>query len=290
MRSTCYYINEVFIGLGRRNQLTVMDFPKHKLLIVCLFIIVTLFQSCMVYENRPVSVEEASNYHDRRIKITTVDGNEHKVNWIEEKNENVVSIKNTKRTQISNSKLLQIKTVGSNPTPISLDSAYNHRGAIEILQNDNKGRLQSAEYTNIKWDGNHIIGLQKIRKNTATIVIPSNQIEVIQIQYFRPLNNINVNLMGDAGIFAIMYERLIPVSSNFFLTGKIGVGRSEEFQLCIYGTCDFPPPDKYTLVPFQITGNIGSGRHFFEFETWIVKGLTQSERRHRTGQPEECRA
>jgi len=228
-------------------------------------ILVVLFQSCMVYEKRPVSIEQASNYNDRRIKITTIDGNEQMVNWIEGKDENVVSIKNTKRTQISNSHLMQIKTVGSKPTPISLDSAYKHKGVIEILQNDNKGRLESAEYIYIKNGGNNIIGIQGIRKNTAKIVIPNDEIKEIQIQYFRPLNNINLNLLGDAGGYSIMYERLIPISPNFFLTGKLGVGRATEFQMCLFGPCDLPPPDKYTIIPLQLTGNIGGGRHFFEF-------------------------
>lgn len=262
MLSISYHIHEVFIGLCKRNQFKVMCFPKHQKLILCFSVSLALFQSCIVYEKQPVSIKQASKYDDRRIKITTIDGNEQNVNWIEGKDENVVSIKNTKRTHISNSSILQIKTVGSKPTKISLDSAYNHKGVIKIFQNNIHGRLQSAKYINIKWDGNHLIGLQEIRKDTATVVIPTNQIEEIQIQSDRPLNNINLNLLGDAGGIAIMYERLFPISPNFFFTGKLGVGRAREFQLC-FGPCE--PPDKYTIIPLQLTGNIGGGRHFFEF-------------------------
>ncbi|MGB4204332.1 MAG: hypothetical protein WBJ84_01800 [Bacteroidales bacterium] len=38
------------------------------------------------------------------------------------------------------------------------------------------------------------------------------------------------------------------------------MGYNEEFQV-FFG----PPPEKYATIPHHITGNLGKGRHFFEF-------------------------
>lgn len=78
-----------------------------------------------------------------------------------------------------------------------------------------------------------------------------------------PESNINLNLLGDASLISINYERLFFVNSTSFLTGKIGVGYNEEFQLCIWGPCS--PSEKYLTIPHHITGNLGSGRRFIEF-------------------------
>jgi hypothetical protein len=90
----------------------------------------------------------------------------------------------------------------------------------------------------------------------------------------RSKNNINVNLFGDASAISINYERLFLISSHCFITGKIGIGYNEEFKLTIWGPTS--PPEKYLTLPFHITGNLGKGRHFFEFglgET-IINGKT----------------
>ena len=79
----------------------------------------------------------------------------------------------------------------------------------------------------------------------------------------RPLNNININLLGDASRVSINYERQFLVSTTFNLTSKLGLGYNQEYQLCLGGGCG--PPDKYFTLPHHITGNLGKGRHFFEF-------------------------
>ncbi|NHK29701.1 MAG: hypothetical protein FK730_00015 [Asgard group archaeon] len=78
----------------------------------------------------------------------------------------------------------------------------------------------------------------------------------------RPQNNINLNLLGDASIFSVSYERIFFISSNFFLTGKLGLGYNEEFRLCLFGSC--PPTEKHLTIPHHITGNLGIERHLFE--------------------------
>ncbi|MCU0461434.1 MAG: hypothetical protein MUF36_05390 [Bacteroidales bacterium] len=87
----------------------------------------------------------------------------------------------------------------------------------------------------------------------------------------RPLNNFNLNLLGEASLISFNYERLLFISPKFFLTGQLGIGYNEEFQLF-----DNSPPEKYTIISHHITGNYGKMRHFFEFGLFgaIVSGKT----------------
>jgi hypothetical protein len=90
----------------------------------------------------------------------------------------------------------------------------------------------------------------------------------------RPINNINLNICGDASIISLNYERLFLINQNFFITGKLGIGYNQEFQICLFGTCS--PPEDYLTIPHHITGNLGKGRHFLEFGLGgtIINGKT----------------
>ena len=79
----------------------------------------------------------------------------------------------------------------------------------------------------------------------------------------RPLNSIYTNLLGDASLISVNYERLYSLSPTFILSSKVGLGYNIDFQLCLFGTC--PPPKEYLIIPHHITGNIGERRVFFEF-------------------------
>jgi hypothetical protein len=90
----------------------------------------------------------------------------------------------------------------------------------------------------------------------------------------RPINNIDLNICGDASIISLNYERLFLIKQFFFITGKLGIGYNEEFKVCAFGPCS--PPEKYITIPHHITGNLGKGRHFFEFGIGgtIINGIT----------------
>jgi hypothetical protein len=76
------------------------------------------------------------------------------------------------------------------------------------------------------------------------------------------MENINLNLLGDASIVSANYEKLFQSGSFFLITGKVGLGYNREFQLCVFGPC--PAPHDYITVPHHITGIFGRGRHFAE--------------------------
>ncbi|MFD2515934.1 hypothetical protein ACFSRY_18830 [Pontibacter locisalis] len=78
----------------------------------------------------------------------------------------------------------------------------------------------------------------------------------------RPQNNIYINLLGDASIVSLNYDRLLFISQGFFFSGKVGVGYNEEFSICSSEGCS---PEQFITVTHHVTGNLGKGRHFAEF-------------------------
>lgn len=83
------------------------------------------------------------------------------------------------------------------------------------------------------------------------------------IDSVRPVDGIAINLLGDASMVSVNYEKLFLIKKTFFITGELGLGYNEESQLCLFGSCS--TPDKYLTIPHHITGNVGRGKHFFEF-------------------------
>ncbi len=79
----------------------------------------------------------------------------------------------------------------------------------------------------------------------------------------RPLNNVYVNLYGDASLISINYERLYFVSSKVFLAGKLGLGSNEESDL----TSSVAPEEaeSFTTIPHHFTANFGRKRSSLEF-------------------------
>lgn len=114
---------------------------------------------------------------------------------------------------------------------------------------------------------NRII-INNMKKTILTLLLASYGILLFaqnnnDSNHIRPGNGIYLNLLGDASLISINYEKLFFVSSNFIVTGKSGLGYNEKFQICFGGPCW--EPKRYVTVPHHITGNIGEGRNFLEF-------------------------
>jgi len=75
----------------------------------------------------------------------------------------------------------------------------------------------------------------------------------------RPLDGVHFNLLGDASLISIHFEKLFPINKNLFITSKLGLGYSAEllnFQ---------PRPAKsFVTIPFHLTTIIGGRRSFAE--------------------------
>ena len=78
----------------------------------------------------------------------------------------------------------------------------------------------------------------------------------------RPANSVYMNLLADASLISINYERLFPINTYMFFCASIGVGYNEEFKICIFGPC--APARTYRTIPHRITFNVGKRKNFFE--------------------------
>ena len=68
-----------------------------------------------------------------------------------------------------------------------------------------------------------------------------------------PLNSIYFNVLGDAALFSINYDRLFLVNPTFAISGKLGMGVNVDLNLCFWADCD--PPNTYAIIPHHVTGN-----------------------------------
>jgi hypothetical protein len=105
-------------------------------------------------------------------------------------------------------------------------------------------------------------------KKTILTTIIALSVTILFAQYkrhfnyanIRPLNNINLNILGEASLFSVNYERLFLNTSNFFLAPGFGLGVYEELEGLF-----FSGGSAYVCIPHHITANLGIEKHFFEF-------------------------
>lgn len=82
--------------------------------------------------------------------------------------------------------------------------------------------------------------------------------------FHRPTNNIYLNLLGDASIVSLNYEKLFPIDKGFIIAAKIGLGYNAADPICISFGNPCPPPPKFLTIPIHITTNFGKKRSMFE--------------------------
>jgi hypothetical protein len=75
----------------------------------------------------------------------------------------------------------------------------------------------------------------------------------------RPVNNINLSVLGDVSLFGINYERIFFLRPHLALTGRAGTGIFMDLHLF-----SSKPADKYIAFPHHFSVLLGQGRHFFE--------------------------
>ena len=151
---------------------------NHLKLIAYFFAISIVLQSCVIYNSSSSSINEASEYNNGRIKIKTTEGTEYIFRWIEEKDGNIVSIKNTEKTFLKAERILEAKTAGPDPITISFDSLFTYKGAMVITAKDDKDKLQNYNFYKIETQNNLVHGFTKLAGDTTTVLIPKDQIRI----------------------------------------------------------------------------------------------------------------
>ena len=79
----------------------------------------------------------------------------------------------------------------------------------------------------------------------------------------RPSNNININLIGDASIISINYEKHLFITQNILLTTKLGLGYNIATNFC--NDYDCFSQVNFITIPHHLTVNFGKESHFLEF-------------------------
>ncbi|MBK9255188.1 MAG: hypothetical protein IPM42_06830 [Saprospiraceae bacterium] len=77
-----------------------------------------------------------------------------------------------------------------------------------------------------------------------------------------PLNSYYVNILGDASLISINYERILLKNSKGLIAAKVGLGYGREFEICLFGNCS--SEQSFLTIPHHITKSFGSRNKFFE--------------------------
>lgn len=144
--------------------------------------ILMLFQSCVIYENVTYDLDNLSQYHNQKIKITTSDGSIYKLRWYEQTDTSIISIANTERHFINAENIQQIKTLDPYSVVISIDDALNYDGILAVSVKNNHGKIKEHTFIEFTLRDNSIQGLTKIGGDTTTLVIYKDQIKNFKVQ------------------------------------------------------------------------------------------------------------
>ena len=178
--------------------------------LIAFFVVFSILsQGCLVvYKTKPLSLEEASGYENKKMKMFTKDGNKYKFRKIKETDGNVVIINNLKEVSIPFSEIIQINTINHEKTYISLNSAYNYDGIVKVIGKNSEGDLYNFKLINIEKGDGKIIGDKITKKDTANVVLPIKQIEKIKVKDNTHSAVANVTL-GVGIVIATFYAMVI---------------------------------------------------------------------------------
>ncbi len=104
-----------------------------------------------------------------------------------------------------------------------------------------------------------VLTLSLILSGTSLLLTGQEKSDTIS----RPLNNFSLNLLGEASIISLNYERLFPLGKLFLLSAKLGVGTNADWCGIIH--CEENYKAKHAITfPHHITLNFGKKKAFFE--------------------------
>lgn len=159
-----------------------------------------LFQSCLAYNKNSSTIEEAFSEKDMPVKIITVDGNKYTLRWFEEMEGNLVSMKNVKREYLNKKEIVQIVLLDPAPHVVSLDLAVKHHGTFQLLTKDDKNRYNSHKFIRLSENDEIITGYKMKGKDTLTVIIPTDQIEMIQLKDKNKSSNHTTGLVAGVAL------------------------------------------------------------------------------------------
>lgn len=223
MKPTCInnYITDCPIIKPKKSnhEKAMIYFLKHFKGIAYFLIMLILFQSCVAYNKNTSTIEEASSDKEMPIQIITKDGNEYKLRWIEEKDDNIFSIMDTKREHIDKNDIVDFVIFDPEPKVVSLELALKNQGTVRILTRGKSGIYNTYEYLGISESDELITGYKMTGKDTLTFIIPIDQIEKIHIRDKMKSSVRTAGLVVGVGLVAVLFVGYL-VGIHRLITGE----------------------------------------------------------------------
>lgn len=141
-----------------------------------LFASLILLQSCVVYKSKPTSIEEATKYNSRYIKVKIFEGDNYIFRWINEESDAISSQYGTRRAVIDTSRIKKIIIYDPDPREVQLHEALNYKGIKRFVSKDYDYKFFKVEERN-----DNLFGYLLNGRDTTSIVIPKENIEAIKL-------------------------------------------------------------------------------------------------------------
>jgi len=149
---------------------------KHLKPIAYLFASLILLQSCVVYKSKPTSIEKATKYNSRHIKVKTFEDGNYIFRWINEDSATISSQYGTRRAVIDTSRIKSIIIYDPDPREAQFSEALIHKGMMRFVTKDYDYKFFKVEERN-----DNIYGYLLNGRDTTSIVIPKENIEAIKL-------------------------------------------------------------------------------------------------------------
>ena len=149
------------------------------------------------------------------IKIIDKGGHEYKLRWIEEQDGNIFSIKNTKRVYFNKNDIGQVILVDPEPRVVPIDQALNHQSVIRLLIKDDKDNYNRHQFIRISESDEIITGYKMTENDTLTVMIPIDQIEMIQLKDKKRSNGRTAGLVVGVGAAVIVVVGTAAMANSF---------------------------------------------------------------------------
>jgi len=168
----------------------------------------------VAYHSAPASVRKAELQEKGRIKIKTFEDKEYVLRWIDDRGESVMGIKNTERIMVPTEQVAYIKTAGDSSTFLDVTSLTTYHGQVTVTTLDKKGIQQDYNFIQIQKRDSLIYGIEMLKKDTATIIIPRGEIASIKLENRSASTAGNVIFGLTGALVLIMIIAIIDINKN----------------------------------------------------------------------------
>ena len=140
-------------------------------------------QSCTVYHTSHYTASETARFEKAKIKVKTHSGKKHILPWVEERGDQIYSVKNSRIKYLSRSNFVTM-SLDQTEHFSKIDRPMDIEGYILLVTSDpkNSRKYYNHEFFRVVCAGSSIKGYEAVTADTTSIYIPKKDIKFIKVE------------------------------------------------------------------------------------------------------------